>query len=136
MCVQKIDMDYYSQEFFQIWIMQIILFIGINQFQNFLVFSCRTSWKLILFSDINIIFLISWKIFTKSLRGLLDKPRKRDRSDSPKKGLKELIMDNICDLVNTLICIVFHSLQILKPAERKPKYSYGSIGGRPAQPAT
>ena len=45
------------------------------------------------------IFLISWRIFTKSIWDLLDKPRKHDRSKSSKKGISELIIDNICDFV-------------------------------------
>ena len=48
------------------------------------------------------IFLISWRIFTKSIWGLLDKPQKCDRSKSSKKGISELIIDNIYDLVKEL----------------------------------
>ena len=40
-----------------------------------------------------------WRIFTKSLG---DKPRKRDRCESPNKGVKELIMDKISDFVSKL----------------------------------
>ena len=43
-------------------------------------------------------FPISWRIFARPLRDLLDKPRKRNRCES----LKKLIMDKICDFVNEL----------------------------------
>ncbi len=39
------------------------------------------------------IFLISWRIFTKSIQGLLDKSQKHDWFKSSKKGISELIID-------------------------------------------
>ena len=48
------------------------------------------------------IFLTSWRVFIKSSRDLLDKSRKRDRSKSPKRGVKALITDKSCDFVNEL----------------------------------
>ncbi|CAG8801075.1 24628_t:CDS:1, partial [Dentiscutata erythropus] len=41
-------------------------------------------------------------ILIKLSRDLLDKPQKHDRSTSPKRGIKKLMIDKICGLVKEL----------------------------------
>ena len=118
--VRKIDKYNTVRSFTKFGLCRSHLFIVMKTFEKFLILYYKTPWKslevtchfnywiwnikissilliiLILFS--NNTFPISWRIFARPLRDLLDKPRKRNRCES----LKKLIMDKICDFVNEL----------------------------------